>query len=82
MGKKVIRILVDGDLLGALAAAQEKVRPDAEVIRDAGWPVLRQREEERLDREYEEGYRQIPEALTLAEAAASMAGEVLNKETW
>jgi hypothetical protein len=39
-------------------------------------------QEEELDREYQEGYRRIPEDPALAEAQASLAGQVLSKETW
>jgi hypothetical protein len=83
MGKKVVQVPMQEDLLAALGkGSRNKDRPHLEVSRDARWPVLGQREEKPLDREYEEGYRQIPEAPTLAEAAAIMAGEVLDKETW
>jgi hypothetical protein len=39
-------------------------------------------ERERLDRQYEEGYRRMPEDPELAEAQAEMSGEILEEEHW
>jgi hypothetical protein len=39
-------------------------------------------ERERLDRQYELGYRLIPEDLALAGAQAEMIAQILEQEQW
>ncbi len=81
--KKVIQVPVDEELLknlNKLSKKQRKAR--AEIIRQACLTYLEQADEEEMDRQYEEGYRRIPETTEIAESQEAMLGEVLPKESW
>lgn len=83
MGKKVIQVPMEDDLCRALdTLSKKKHRSRAEVIREACLLYLRRLEEERLNAEYQEGYRRIPENTALGQAQEAMAAEVLEPEEW
>lgn len=79
--KKIIQVPVDNDLVLALdKLAKERGVARAHVIRDACWRMLRNLEEEELDRRYRDGYRRFPEDPAYGEAGAKMAAEVVALE--
>ena len=83
MGKKVIHVPMEDTLCRALDdLSKKKNRSRAEVIREACLLYLRRLEEERLDAEYQEGYRRIPENTALGQAQEAMAAAVLEPEEW
>lgn len=86
MQKRVIQVPMDADLLKALdEESKGSGRPRSEVIRKACKDYLRRLENERLEREYAESYRQMPETEEEKEwvgAQMKMVGEVLEPEDW
>ncbi len=83
MNKTVIQVPLEGDLLEALnSLAKESGRSRADVIRRACRRYLKQLEDGRLDRIYQEGYIRVPEEPTLGHVQASLASEVLPEEAW
>lgn len=52
------------------------------IIRRACTEYLRRVREERLDDEYEEAYRRMPEDTSIGEAQVALAKDVLPKEDW
>ncbi len=82
MGRRVIQVPMDEGLLEALdAISQSRASSRAELIREACRRFVKALQDEELDREYQEGYRRVPEEPALAEALASLAGQVLPEET-
>lgn len=82
MRNKVIQVIMAMELLEALEAeAKRQCRPRSSLVREACQRYLRDLER-RLDKEYEEGYRRVPEDTALAESQVAMLGEVLAEETW
>ncbi len=83
MGKKVIQVPVDEELLTALDQLSRKQRKArSELIRQACQHYLEQVESEELDRLYQQGYEKLPEEPKLGEAQVAVAGEILPKESW
>ena len=86
MDKRIIQVPMDVDLITALDAISKNIgAPRAEVIRKACKAYLKRLEDERLDREYVEGYRRIPETLEeeqWADAGMVYLGELLKKDEW
>ena len=71
---KIVQVPMEEELrqqLDRLSLAEGRTR--AEVIREACRRHLRRSEIGRLDREYEEGYRRLPENPAIAEAMTAMA---------
>lgn len=66
--------------LAEIARAMKISRAD--LIRRACAKYLAERRQEELDRQYELGYQAIPEKSVVADASASLAGEVLPAEDW
>lgn len=62
--------------------SKEKGTPRAQVIRDACRQYLWRLEQERLDREYVEGYKRIPEDPRVFQAYAAMTADILPEEDW
>ncbi len=80
---KVVQVPMDRELVSALDEASEKEQSSrSAVIRQACREYLRRVREEELDRQYEEGYRRIPEDMDLADAQLKMASKFLAKEDW
>ena len=78
-----IQVAVDNDLLNTLkhdSIKQNKTR--SELIRLACQQYLKRRQEEELDRLYEEGYEKIPEDTDIGEAQVAMLNEVIKPEDW
>lgn len=83
MGKKVIQVPVDEELLTALDQLSRKQRKArSELIRQACQNYLRQVESEELDRLYQQGYEKLPEGPESGEAQVAVAGEILPRESW
>jgi metal-responsive CopG/Arc/MetJ family transcriptional regulator len=83
MGKKIIQVPVDEELLTALDQLSRKQRKArSELIRQACRRYLRQVESEELDRLYQQGYEKLPEEPELVEAQVALAGEILPRESW
>ena len=83
MGRRVIQVPMDDALLDALdSISQSQGSSRAEFIREACRRYVKALQDEELDHEYQEGYRGVPEEPALAEAQASLAGQVLPEEIW
>lgn len=83
VGKRVIQVPMDEALLEALdSVSQRRASSRAEVIREACRRYLKALQDEELDRQYQEGYRRVPEEPALAQAQTSLAGQVLSEEIW
>ncbi len=83
MSTRVIQVPMEKELLEALdLLSRAEGRSRADLIREACRLYLRRMEQERLDREYIEGYVRVPEGLALSEAQAALAGQVLPEEEW
>ena len=83
MGRRVIQVPMDKSLLDALDSVwQGRASSRAEFIREASRRYVKSLQDEELDREYLKGYRRFPEEPALAEAQASLAGQVLAEEIW
>ncbi len=83
MPKKVIQVPIGDELLEALDdLSRAEGRSRSEIIREACQRYLERLEQVQLDRSYQEGYRRRPEDPALAEAQASVTGEVLSRESW
>ena len=80
---RVVQVPMDGDMVAALdALAAQRGEARAGVIRAACREYLRSQRTRQLDDAYEEGYRRLPETVTMGEAQAIVAAEVLPEETW
>lgn len=81
MAPKIVQVPMGDELreqLDRLSQAEGKTR--AEVIREACKERLRRADIERLDSEYEEGYRRFPENATVADAMTAMAAGLWAEE--
>lgn len=80
---KIIQVPMDERLLAELDTLSE-VRDSSRsaIIRRACTEYLRRVREERLDDEYEEAYRRMPEDTSIGEAQVALAKDVLPKEDW
>lgn len=78
---KIVQVPMEDELrqqLDKLSQAEGKTR--SEVIREACRQHLRRSAIERLDRQYEEGYRRLPENPAIAEAMTAMAAQLWKRE--
>ena len=78
---KIVQVPMEQELcqrLDTLSHAEGKTR--AEVIREACRQYLRRSEVGRLEREYAEGYRRLPENPAIAEAMTTMAAALWTQE--
>ncbi len=83
MKRKIIQIPIDAELLLELdELSRKEERSRADLIREACRRYLRDTEEQRLEREYIEGYKRIPEDPALGEAQLAMMADVLPPENW
>ncbi len=81
--KRIIQVLMGAHLIGILDnLAKVRGVPRAEIIRDACSKMLRELDDDELDRICEEGYRRIPDDGEFAEAAWKAMAEVLGPEDW
>ena len=83
---KVIQIPIGEGLLDSLdETSRERGQSRSALIREACERFLKELEEERLDREYEEGYRRMPEGEE-EEAWADMGekrlAKLLAEDSW
>jgi metal-responsive CopG/Arc/MetJ family transcriptional regulator len=60
---------------------KQKVKRAA-LVRQACERLLKQLQEEEMDRQYIEGYRRIPEDPAIGEVGLKLAAEILAKEDW
>ena len=83
MVKKVIQVPVDEKLLTELDRVSKKQsEARSEIIRRACRQYLDQVESEEMDRQYQQGYRRLPEGAGVGEAQVILAGEILPEESW
>ena len=83
MSKTIIQIPIDQELLQELdKISLEQSKSRAEVIRHACRKFLKETEEEKLDRIYQEGYERIPETAEIGESQIKILKNVWPKETW
>ena len=83
MRSKVIQVPVGEALLDSLdELSRERGQSRAALIREACERLLKQLEDERLDREYEEGYRKFPESDEDDEWRMKLVAEVWGEESW
>ena len=83
LSKRVIQVLIDDDLLGALdEASRSEHRSRAHVIRQACSDYLARHRAEILDRLYQEGYERMPEDSAIGETQLALLGDVLVEERW
>jgi metal-responsive CopG/Arc/MetJ family transcriptional regulator len=83
MTKKIIQVPVDEKLLKKLddlSDKQKKAR--AEVIREACQRYLAAVETDDLEKQYQAGYKRIPESPDAGKAQEAMLGEILSEESW
>jgi len=83
---KIIQVPVGEELLGSLdELARERGQSRAALIREACERLLKQLEDERLDREYEEGYRKFPEGEeeeAWAKIGEERLADLLAEDSW
>jgi hypothetical protein len=78
---KVIKVLMNEDLLKRLSReAKTRKLARAALIREACQQHLEKHNEEELDRQYVEGYRQKPESAAWGKLGEKMASEVWGEE--
>lgn len=83
MGKKVIQVPIDPELLSAIDQLSKKQhQARSELIRRACQHYLRQAETDELDRLYRQGYEKSPEETKVGEAQAVLAAEIFPAESW
>jgi len=83
MTTKIIQVPMNEELLKKLNKFSKKQKVKrAALVRQACERLLKQLQEEELDRQYVEGYRRIPEDPAIGEAGLKLAAEVLAKEDW
>jgi len=83
MGKTIIQVPLDEELLRELnKVSGEQSKSRSELIRDACRKYLRETEEERLDRLYQEGYKRMPETSETGESQIKMLKNVWPQEKW
>jgi len=83
MVKRVIQVPVDEKLLTELDIASEKQsEARSEIIRRACRQYLDQVKSEEMDRQYQQGYRRIPEDTGVGKAQLLLTSEIMPEETW
>lgn len=83
MPKKVIQVPLDEDLLHTLdGLSRDRHESRSELIREACRHFIRVLRQDKLDRNYEDGYRRQPESPAVAEAQTALASRVLEEERW
>lgn len=83
MTTKIIQVPMDEELLKNLnkVCKKQKVKRAA-LVRQACERLLKQLQEEEMDRQYVEGYKRIPEDPAIGEVGLKLAAEILVKEDW
>lgn len=83
---KIIQVPLSEELLRRLDdASKRREQSRSAFIREASERLLKQLEDERLDREYAEGYRKFPETeeeIAWAKMGAELLAERLAEDTW
>jgi len=80
---RTIQVPIDEPLLEALdEASDEQGTSRSALIRAACREFLRLLHERKLDEQYVEGYRRIPDDPAVGEAQLRMLAEVLPEEEW
>jgi hypothetical protein len=80
---KVIRVPIDEKLLGAIDRQAKTSRTSrAAIIRKACEEYIHRLEEEKLERQYIEGYRKKPEDPVWRQLGSELAAEVWPREDW
>lgn len=83
MGKSVIQVPMEADLVERLDyRARREAVSRAALIREACALYLRHLDADERERNYEEGYRRVPEAAPEAESLAWLAAAELPSEEW
>lgn len=83
MTTKIIQVPMNEELLKKLNKFSKKRKiKRAALVRQACERLLKQLQEEEMDRQYVEGYRRIPDDGMIAEAQMKMLAEILPKEDW
>jgi metal-responsive CopG/Arc/MetJ family transcriptional regulator len=83
MAKHIVQVPIESELLGALNEfSRSRQVSRSAVIRDACRQYLRDAEVSARDRAYEDGYRRVPEDVTIAETQVVLVGEILAAEDW
>jgi metal-responsive CopG/Arc/MetJ family transcriptional regulator len=80
---KVIQVPMSQTLVDGLdEVSRDREQSRAALIRELCERFLKEREEERLDREYTEGYRRMPETEEYDEWRMDLVEEVWGEEDW
>ena len=80
---RIIQVPMPADLVEKLDAISYEVEESrAHVIREAVAKYVTAREEEELDRRYEEGYRRYPEDIEELKAMEAASAESLKDDPW
>jgi metal-responsive CopG/Arc/MetJ family transcriptional regulator len=80
---KIIQVPMNEELLRKLNKYSKKQKMKrAALVRQACERLLKQLQEEEMDRQYVEGYRRIPETTEFAESLEKIAKEVFTEESW
>lgn len=83
MATKIIQVPMEDELRQRLdSLAEQQKKPRAEVIREACRRYLRRLQEEEWDRQYEEGYRRMPEDVRELDGFLQGYAQVLPEEDW
>jgi metal-responsive CopG/Arc/MetJ family transcriptional regulator len=83
MTTKIIQVPMNEELLKKLNKYSKKQKiKRAALVRQACERLLKQLQEEEMDRQYVEGYRRIPDDGMIAETQLKIMSEVLPKEDW
>lgn len=83
MTTKIIQVPMNEELLKKLNKYCKKQKMKrAALVRQACERLLKQLQDEELDRQYAEGYRRIPDDGMIAETQLKILSEVLPKEDW
>jgi metal-responsive CopG/Arc/MetJ family transcriptional regulator len=83
MTTKIIQVPMNEELLKKLNKYSKKQKMKrAALVRQACERLLKQLQEEEMDRQYVEGYRRIPDDGMIAETQLKIMSEVLPKEDW
>lgn len=83
MTTKIIQVPMSEELLKKLNKFSKKQKVKrAALVRQACERLLKQLQEEEMDRQYVEGYRRIPEDPAIGEVGLKLAAEILAKEDW
>ena len=83
MATKIIQVPMNEELLKNLNKYSKKQKVKrAVLVRQACERLLKQLQEEELERQYIEGYKRIPDDGKIAEAQMKMLADILPKEDW